>query len=189
MRAFWNTTSVAASSRSLRRFDRVSARVVIDSSTDSSSAPTANASVIRARSPSRRTRRSRRAAPDARTSDLELVAQAPDRDDVPRVRRIGLDLRAEAPNVHVDESPVAEVAIAPDALEQDLPAEHAPGALGELDEHAELGLGEVHVPAVATHDALVRHDLQVAEAEVRRADLRGAGAAQEGADPGGQLLG
>jgi hypothetical protein len=49
--------------------------------------------------------------------------------------------------VYVDETAVAEVAVAPHPLEQHLPAEHAPGVLRQLAEQAELGLGEVDLVA------------------------------------------
>jgi hypothetical protein len=62
MPAFWYTNTIAASSRWFSRFERVSARVAIERSTDSSSAPIAKAMVMRARRPSRRVSGNRRTA-------------------------------------------------------------------------------------------------------------------------------
>ena len=50
-------------------------------------------------------------------SGLELVAQAPNGDDVTRVGRIGFDLGAQPSDVDIDETTIAEVAIAPDSFE------------------------------------------------------------------------
>ena len=147
----------------------------------------ANARVMRARSPSRPVSGNR----NGRTAPVRpgACSPGPHGDDVARVGRVGLDLRAQPADVDVDEATVTEVAVAPDALEQHLAAEHPTGALGQLHQHAELGLGEVDVAAVAAHHPLVGDDLEVAEAQVRRAHLGGAGPAQQGTDPRRELLG
>jgi len=49
---------------------------------------------------------------------VELVAQAPHGDDERRVRGVVLDLRAQPPDVGVDEASVAEVVVAPDPFEE-----------------------------------------------------------------------
>src|SRR5690606_28977479 len=122
--ALVNAWAVALDSRWSSRFRRVRATVATDSDTDISSAPTANATVMRVRSPRRR-RWAKRLMAGCRGRDpsgLELVAEAPDRHHVAGVGRIGLDLGAEPPDVHVDEAAVAEVAVAPDPLEEHLAA-------------------------------------------------------------------
>jgi hypothetical protein len=91
--------------------------------------------------------------------------------------------------VDVDQAAVAEVAVAPDALQQDLAAEHPAGAGGQLDQQLELGLGEVDLVAGATDHALVGDDLEVAEPQVGAGRVAGAGPAQQRPDAGRQLLG
>src|SRR6476646_2762173 len=98
-------------------------------------------------------------------SGLELVAQAPHRHHVARVGRVVLDLGPESPDVHVDETAVAEVAVAPHPLQQRLAAEHPAWARRQLDEEAELGLREVDLAPAARDQALLGRDLELAEAE------------------------
>lgn len=59
-----------------------------------------------------------------------------------------LDLAAQALHVHVDQSGVAGVPVAPDLLEEHLTGEHLPGLAGQGDE-VELERGE-REPLVAT---------------------------------------
>ena len=54
----------------------------------------------------------------ARGSGLELVAQPPHGDDVRRVGRVGLDLRPQPLDVHVEGLGVADVVGAPDPVDQ-----------------------------------------------------------------------
>src|SRR5204863_99532 len=106
---------------------------------DSTSAPSANAIVIRARSPSERGRSLRSIVLPALT--LKLVPEAAHGEHMARVGRVSFDLRAQPAHVHVDQSTVAEVAVAPHSFEQHLATEDAPGARRQLAQQAELGLG------------------------------------------------
>ena len=102
---------------------------------------------------------------------------------------IGLDLRAEPAHVDIDEPPVAEVAVAPDPLEEVFPAEDLARGRGQLAEEPELGLGEVDLLTALAHQALLGEHLEVAEADVGALDLGGADPAQQRPDAGRQLLG
>src|SRR6478736_679869 len=82
------------------------------------------------------------------------------------VRRIGLHLGAQSSDVDVDQASVAEVPVAPHLVEEGLPAEHPSGVLSQLDEQAELGLGEVDLFASEGDLALFGDDLEVAEGEL-----------------------
>ena len=148
-------------------------------------------SVSRARSPSRP---SWWVSPKAHGSAFLRVrsgacSPAPHRHDVTGVGRVGFDLGAQPTDVDVDQATVAEVTVAPDPFEEDLAAEHPTRARRQLDEQAELGLGEVHLVAVAQHHALVGDDLEVAELEVGDGRIGGAGPPQQGPDAGRELLG
>src|ERR1700677_2640577 len=94
------------------------------------SAPSPNTAVMRAPMPSS-------------TSGHQLVAHAPHGEYVLGHRGIHLDLGAQAPDVHVDQAPVAEVVVAPDPVEQLLTAEHLVGAGGQLAQQAGVGSGAV----------------------------------------------
>ena len=60
---------------------------------------------------------------------LELVPEAADGEHVTRFGGIGLDLGAQRADVDVDKTAVAEVAVAPHPLEQDLAGEDPAGLL------------------------------------------------------------
>src|SRR5919112_6771458 len=68
-----------------------------------------------------------------------LVAAPPDGQDEPRVDRILLDLRAQASDRDIDQPGIAEVVVAPNAVEQLVAREDLARALRELDEEVELG--------------------------------------------------
>ena len=87
-------------------------------------------------------------------SGLELVAEAPHGDDVARVRRVVLDLGAQPTDVHVDETAVAEVVVAPDPLEQHLAAEHPAGAGGQLDQPSASQIVPGPVLSISIHPTL-----------------------------------
>ena len=124
------------------------------------------------------------------TSGHQLVAHAPHGEYVLGHRGIHLDLGAQAPDVHVDQAPVAEVVVAPDPVEQLLAAEHLVGAGRQLAQQAELGPGAVHLLAVeAAQHPLLGQQLEVAEGQRAGLLLGRPGPAQQGADAGGQLLG
>ena len=80
-----------------------------------------------------------------------------------RVGGVGLDLGAQATDVHIDQSAVTEIVVAPHFVEQCLSAEHLAGAFGQFAQQTELGLGEVDFVAVAQHLALVGDQFEVAE--------------------------
>ena len=84
------------------------------------------------------------------------------------IGRVRLDLRPEAANMDVDEPTVAEVAVAPDPVEQDLTTEDLAGVTGQLDEQPELGLGQVDFLAGERDPSLVGEDLEVAEVGTAR---------------------
>src|SRR6516164_7783696 len=144
---------------------------------ESRSAPSPKTAVMRAPMPSL-------------TSRHQLVAHAPHGEDVLGDRGVGLDLGPQAPDVDVDEAAVAEVVVAPDAVEQLLAAEHLVGAGRELAQEAELRPGAVDLFAVqpAQH-ALLGEQLEVAESEGTGLLLGGPGAPQQRADAGRELLG
>src|SRR6202008_2958740 len=81
-------------------------------------------------------------------SPLQLVAETAHRDDVARIGGVALDLGAQPAHMHVDQTAVAEVAVAPHPLEERLTRQDSTGILRELDEQTELGLGEVQLFAV-----------------------------------------
>src|SRR5215472_9563394 len=58
---------------------------------------------------------------------LELVAKPADGHDVPRIRRLGLNLRAEPLHVNVQRLGVANVVSTPDPIDELHPGEHAAG--------------------------------------------------------------
>ena len=84
-----------------------------------------------------------------RTSGGELVPHAPDREDVPGIRRVRLDLRSQPPDVDVDEPAVAEVVVAPDPVEELLAAQDLARVGRQLTEQAEFGTGAVDLDPVA----------------------------------------
>ena len=176
VRAVWST----ALERSWPcRYDETSSPTTTASSPESASASRPNPSVTRSRSPSRQPASSdvrHPAAADRSTAGASLtapaaialshrqsVAEAAGGDDVAGVGRVGLDLGAQPADVDVDQAAVAEVAVAPDPVEQVLAAEDPAGVERQLDEQPELGLGEVQSSPVAPYDALVGADLEVAE--------------------------
>src|SRR5205807_3851941 len=101
---------------------------------------------------------------------VQPVPDAADRRDEPRVRRVVLDLAAEALHRDVDQSRVAEVVVVPHALEEHLPSEDLPRAARQLEEQPELGGREREVAPTLAGDEAGRIDLDVAE---RHAGLLG----------------
>src|SRR4051794_12109590 len=96
-------------------------------------------------------------------SCLQLVTEAPHRHEVSRFRRIGFDLRAQTPDVRVDEPAVTEVVVSPHALEQLLAAQDHARMRGELAQQAELRLGQLRQLAADAHLARAGLDLELAE--------------------------
>ena len=79
-------------------------------------------------------------------------------------RWVGLDLRPQAPDVDVDEAAIAEVAVAPDPLEQLLAAHDLVRRGRKLAEQSELRSCAVHLGAVsAAEHALVREEHEIAD--------------------------
>src|SRR5690606_22838727 len=76
---------------------------------------------------------------------LELVAQAPDRDDALGVRRIRLDLGAQALDVHVEGLGVPDVVVAPHPVDQGVAGQHPTRVLGQQREQLELLERELHL--------------------------------------------
>lgn len=89
----------------------------------------------------------------------------------------------------VDETPVAEVVVAPHPRQQHVAGHHLPGVLGQVDQQEVLRLGEVDRLAAAQHQTFGRPDLDVAVVERRRLGPRVQGAAQDGPHPCQQLAG
>src|SRR5258708_14322727 len=111
---------------------------------------------------------------------IEPVADSPDGDDVPRARRIGLDLLPQAADVHRDRTTVAEGA--PDQLEQLVAAEHLPRMLDEHAQQRKLACGQLDQPSLATN--LVRGQIDLEHTEANQPEpARWGGAPQTRLDP------
>ena len=102
------------------------------------------------------------------------------------MRRLGLHLRPQPLDGDVDEARIAQVVVAPDLVEEQLPREDLAGPAGQLGEQAELGVAEGDLMLVATDGVRRLVDLERSEAE-RAAGLGRARAAQRDAQPGDQL--
>src|SRR5215212_9851830 len=137
-----NATSASASRVRMPRIDRVLSR-----------GPIWAAGAVGFRSPSR-----------ARG----LVAAATDREDQFRVDGVRLDLGAQPPDRHVDEARVAEVVVAPDAVQELVPGQDLTGALDQLGQQVELSPRQRNLLAVAGDGSAGRIDLQRTEADRRR---------------------
>ena len=83
--------------------------------------------------------------------DGELVAAAGRRDDEARAFRVGLDLAAQAHDLHVDASVVGFSVSPGDKLEQLIARQCPSRALGESPQEAELGARERNLPAAGGH--------------------------------------
>ena len=118
-------------------------------------------------------------------SGLQLVPKTSNGDDVTGVGGVGFDLRAQAPDVDIDESAVAEIAVPPHPFEKDLTAEDPSGAAGQLDEQLELGLRQVDLFAALGDQALFGGDLEIAELEAaaRWVGASGTGVTRRGCVP------
>src|SRR5687767_4726510 len=89
----------------------------------------------------------------------ELVAQPPDRDQMPGVMGIGLDLLTEALHMHVEGLGVTDVVGAPDVLDQEQPGEQAILTTQERLEQLELLRWERD--ALTAHPHLVARDVHL----------------------------
>jgi len=107
--------------------------------------------------------------------------------DVLGCRRIALDLRPETLDRHVDEPRIAEIVVAPDPIEQDVPRQDLSGVAGQLHEQVELGPGEGDLGAVANNGPAGDVDRQRTESETIRLVRFTAGSAERGADAGNEL--
>src|SRR3979411_2626530 len=74
----------------------------------------------------------------------EAVADSRHGQDVIRTRGLALDLPPEVANVDVDDACLDRVFVAPDRVEDLLPAEHLARIAGEEGQQVELGMGELH---------------------------------------------
>src|SRR4051794_27330029 len=81
----------------------------------------------------------------------EAVSDAAHREQVLRLLRIRLDLLPQVADVHVDGARVAVGGIAPDAREQHVAGEDAPGGARQRGEDLELDVGGGDDLAVARH--------------------------------------
>src|SRR6185437_14028135 len=95
----------------------------------------------------------------------ELVANTPDRLDVPRLRRVKLDLLAQAADVDGDGAGVTKVADVPDGVEELLPREDLARVSREEEQQLELLGGEIQRRAVALDTAQARVNGQRAEVD------------------------
>ena len=94
------------------------------------------------------------AAPSAERSRLEPVADAPDRLDVTRPRRVGLDLRAQPAHVHRHSRRVAVEGVLPDRVHQLRARERLARMAREEQQQVELALRQRDlVPARRTRAA------------------------------------
>src|SRR5438045_4398158 len=98
----------------------------------------------------------------------ELVADAPDREDVSGLRLVWLDLRAESIDVRVDGVLVAFVAVTPHLIEELRARVDAAGMLREMKQQIELARGELDVGAAQRDTTFDGVDGEVAELEERR---------------------
>src|SRR5579884_2183601 len=88
---------------------------------------------------------------------VEAVAGAPDRDDVPRLGGIGLDLLAQP--AHVRRHGAAVTKRSPDKLEQVVAAEHLPRMLDEHPQQCELARRQTHLAALDRYRMRAQVDL------------------------------
>src|SRR5262249_26104666 len=103
-----------------------------------------------------------RGGPAARLRPFQPVPDAADRGDEPRMRRVILDLAAQALDGDVHQPRVADVVVAPDPFQEQLPCEDLPRTPGQLEQQPELGRREAYVAAVLPGDEPGRVDLHVA---------------------------
>jgi hypothetical protein len=107
------------------------------------------------------------------------------------LRRVGLDLGAQAVDVGVDRVLVAFVAVAPHGIEQVHARKHLAGLAGEEVEQVEFSRREVQAPTVEGHFAGDRIDGQTVEDQAASIHLQvarhGVDPAQQRFDPGHQF--
>src|SRR5918994_1717178 len=99
----------------------------------------------------------------ARSCVDQPVALAADGTQIAREGRIGLDLAAQARDLHVDGALVDREA---DALAQRLAAQHLAQAGGEHAQQRGLGVGEGHAPALAAELAQLLVELEGSERDM-----------------------
>ena len=106
-------------------------------------------------------------------SRQQPVADTPDRLEVLRLGRIGLDLLAQAPYVDGHRSRVERGRVPPDAGHELIAREHPPWMAGEEPEQIELPRGQPHArrPPLRT-SRVARVELDVPELEAVRATRR-----------------
>src|SRR5437879_4192575 len=105
------------------------------------------------------------------------------------MRGIRLDLAPQVSDMHVDNPGLDGVFVAPDGVEDLLPAQHLARVAGEEGQKVELRVGEVDLPAVAIDAALVDLGDHVAEDQLAALVLLllDPALAQVGGDAGDQL--
>src|SRR5581483_11992149 len=128
------------------------------------------------------------AAARAATLRLKLVSDTPHRLQVPRPRRVLLDLRAQAAHVHRHRARLAGVRVVPDVRHELLAREHAARMPREVIQQVELARRQLDAPARVLDRARARVDAQVREAQRLAVSLLArARAAQHRRDARGQL--
>ena len=115
----------------------------------------------------------RRALPcPASRSRRQPVADAPDRLEIPRLRRIVLDLLAKASHVHRHRARVERRGVAPDARHQLVAREHAARMAREEPEQVELLRRQPDPAACLARFPGLTLELDIAEGERRRRLIR-----------------
>src|SRR5438045_970989 len=106
-----------------------------------------------------------RSSGSGRPGVREAVADAWDRKNVVRTRRLGFDLAAQVADVDVDHPRLDRILVTPDRIEDLLAAEHLARVAGEESQQVELGMRQLDLLSVLICPALVDIDDQVAELE------------------------
>jgi hypothetical protein len=117
---------------------------------------------------------------------IESVADAADVQNMPRSRRLGLELAPEADDVVVDHAIVERDVRAPGRIEQLVAREHAAAVADERSEQFEFERAELDNAIRAPHFAAGKIHFSIGETE-RPGCLARRAAAKVRLDPGAQL--
>ena len=93
----------------------------------------------------------------------ELIADSPYREDVFRIRRVRLDLRAKSVDMRVHRVIVPLELIAPDRVEEILPCVRFAGSSGKCGEQVEFLCGQLDFLVVAYYRPFFEIDSQIAK--------------------------
>src|SRR5688500_15684057 len=102
---------------------------------------------------------------NASGSCIETIAEPADVDEVPRSRRVGLELAAQSDNVIVHGTIVDRYSVPPRSIQQLIPRQHTAAVPHENAHQPELESAQIHNFAAAAHLAARKVDLDVAEPE------------------------